>query len=97
MMKAIEKSTSNVQAVPSILLGGGELPRRRMPRREPRRDPVAAVMAVQELRAQMHEASAFRQDFRRQHAPWRRIAAKLFGLALLGGLGFVVIAHAMAG
>jgi hypothetical protein len=59
---------------------------------------VDAVMASQAARDEVRDLIAASQQEARLQAqkPWKRIGAQLFGLALVGSLGFVVIAHALS-
>jgi len=63
-----------------------------------RRKPmnVDAVIEMAAFRNHMRAMAAERQAFNRRNAPWRRIAAKLVALAIVGSITTVLVAHAMA-
>jgi hypothetical protein len=57
---------------------------------------VNAVVEAAMFRNHMRSMAAKRQAFDKANAPWKRIAVKLVTLLIVGGITFVVVAHAMA-
>jgi hypothetical protein len=66
--------------------------------RKPRRKAmnVNAVIEMAEFRHHMRSMARQRQAFAKANAPWRRIAAKLVTLVIVGGISAVLVSHHLA-
>jgi hypothetical protein len=88
----------NVQKVPGVLLG--EAPKRRIvqrPRRQPRHDPVAAVMAMVELRDHMRGGPALRAQQAARLEARQDIRTKLAAFVLFWLLAGLMVGMMWAG